>query len=59
MARPVRDHRPTLRISEDTWRRESQPHRIVVTATQMGHRLVVVRRDGEEWYPQDVPPERW
>ncbi|TAJ68718.1 MAG: hypothetical protein EPO51_24570 [Phenylobacterium sp.] len=53
------DQRPELRISEDTWRRESEPDRIVAVATSMGRRLVVVRRDGAEFQPQAEPPEAW
>ncbi|MBL8771347.1 MAG: hypothetical protein JNK30_08185 [Phenylobacterium sp.] len=59
MALPPHDQRPALRISEDTWRREPEPDRIVAAATSMGRRLVVVRRDGGEFQPQTEPPEAW
>lgn len=46
------DERPTLRLSQDTWDREATPQELVRLATQIGRRLVIVRRDGQEWSPE-------
>lgn len=58
--KPVWDHRPELRISQQTWDREKRPRRLVDEATRSGWRLVVVRGDGSTWFPDAHPnPAKW
>lgn len=62
MATPPRrfiDEREPLRISQDTWDREPAPTEFARLATAIGKRLIVVRRDGVEWEPEQDDPSRW
>jgi hypothetical protein len=58
--KPVQDHRPELRVSQQTWDRERRPGTLVDEATRSGWRLVVVRGDGSIWFPDADPnPATW